>query len=126
MSNKRQSGGGTPQSKRQAQVMLGGKMVAQYEVTTGRSPSPPPPSSEEEVEELPPLGEEPIQKRMCAFCGRKGNNKTNRSDSRFIDWMLCRVIRDARGNVTGTPRRDLRPVPGVPRAATLRTDSGAF
>ena len=63
MSNKRQSGGGTPQSKRQAQVMLGGKMVAQYEVTTGRSPSPPPPpsSSEEEVEELPPLGEEPIE-----------------------------------------------------------------
>ena len=122
MSNKRQSGGGTPQSKRQAQVMLGGKMVAQYEVTTGRSPSPPPPpsSSEEEVEELPPLGEEPIQKRMCTFCGRKGNNKTNRSDSRFIDWMLCRVIRDARGNVTGTPRRDLFPVfPALQRSEQI-------
>jgi hypothetical protein len=62
MSNKRQSGGGTPQSKRQAQVMLGGQMITPYEVATGRSPSPPPPpSSEEEVEELPPLGEEPIE-----------------------------------------------------------------
>ena len=76
MSNKRQSGGGTPQSKRQAQVMLGGKMVAQYEVTTGRSPSPPPPSSsEEEVEELPPLGEEPIQKRIVRLLREEGQQQ---------------------------------------------------
>jgi hypothetical protein len=77
MSNKRQSGGGTLQSKRQAQVMLGGQMITQYEVATGRSPSPPPPppSSEEEVEELPPLGEEPIQKRIVRLLREEGQQQ---------------------------------------------------
>ena len=68
--------GGTPQSKRQAQVMLGGQMITPYEVATGRSPSPPPPpSSEEEVEELPPLGEEPIQKRIVRLLREEGQQQ---------------------------------------------------
>jgi hypothetical protein len=71
--------GGTPQSKRQAQVMLGGQMITPYEVATGRSPSPPPPpSSEEEVEELPPLGEEPIEAhvRLLRDAGRATTRPT--------------------------------------------------
>ena len=64
----------------------------------------------------PVAGQESPEWRWCAFCGQPPN-RASRGSRNFIDWKLCRVLRDANGEEIRRPPQQMFPVLRAPTTA---------
>lgn len=59
----------------------------------------------------PAVGQESPDRRWCAFCGQ-APNRASKGSRYFIEWKLCRVLRDADGREIRWPPTNYFPVLG--------------